>query len=212
MLNTSSLAVLGTTWPNDKNNPKMLTKEQVADLKASAIQMNTDGKLNEAIAELNKINTSADDAIRQFAYDNQWRHLGAIGQTYEKLGYPPGSPTPAFMRQNQLLSSQTRAIEGEIHGFPVLMFVDRAQTGTTNNQPTFSNSGVIVVGLHKIFPQLALDLNQNESSFSRHAVLILMRVRKLILRVIFLISLTFMHPRALMQTPLLSLRLILCNS
>ena len=89
MLNTSSLAVLGTTWPKDKDNPKMLTKEQVAELKASAVRMNTDGRLNAAIAELDKIDTSTDDVIRQFAYDNRWNYLGAIGQTYEKLGYPP---------------------------------------------------------------------------------------------------------------------------
>ena len=165
MLNTSSLAVLGATWPKDKDNPKMLTKEQVAELKTSAIQMNTDGKLNAAIAELDNIDTSADDAIRQFAYDNQWKYLGTIGQAYEKLGYPPGSPTPAFMRQNQLLSLQIRAIEGEIHGFPILMFIDRVQIGTTNNKPTFSNSGVIVIGLHKIFPQLVLGSNQNDKFF-----------------------------------------------
>ena len=69
------------------------------------------------------------------------------------------------MRKNQLLSSQVRAVEGEIHGFPILMFVDRVQTGTTNNKPNFSNSGVIVVGLHKIFPQLVLDSNQNDKFF-----------------------------------------------
>lgn len=171
VINVSSLESLGDRWPKENLNPKGLSEEQIADLQATAKRFNADGKLDNAISHLNKIDTSFSDAVNQFAQDNGFEYLGSIGSDYTQLGLETG-PMPAWTRNRVLASMQEYAVRGQIGGYSVLMFVDKVATSYSGGNgspsvPYFSRSGVVVVQLNKIFPQLVLDSNKNDKFFMK---------------------------------------------
>lgn len=173
MYNFSALKPLGDKWPKQKQGAKMLSQQQIADLRTTAEKLNSNGKLDKAIKGLGTIDTSMPDAIQQFALDNEWQFNAGLGQGYVELGYLPQASKPSWMRNGALASEQIYGVSGIIHGYPVVMFVDRVVTsysgsgGRASSKPHFSRSGVIVVELNKLFPQLVLDSNKNDKFFMK---------------------------------------------
>lgn len=189
MIQTTALSSLGDDWKLINKDTKSFTQEQIADIKQVALTSNSDGKLDKAIAALDEFDTRVADSIKNFAIDNGFEYLGNIGAGYVKLGYERTASSnnsngitmgstvrayiermPAWMRGNSLPSIQVHAISGQIQGFSVLLFIDRVAYGYTGGdgeplEPQYTNSGIIVVQLHKIFPQLVLDSNNNDKFF-----------------------------------------------
>lgn len=188
MINTNALNSLGNNWDIIKANTKEISKEQLAALKQIVNKNNVNSNLENAISQLDGYSTTAADSIKQFSADNGFTYMGEIGEKYARLGFDKNVKNsvfvdlglasnqaittnyikflPAWTRGNSLASCQQYAVTGEVCGYPIMMFVDRvvvAYGGSSGNtKPTFSYRGVIVIQLHKLFPQIVLDSNKND--------------------------------------------------
>lgn len=191
MINTNALKPLGDNWDVIKANTKAFSLEQIAEIEKTAQKYNVNGKLDKAISGLDGYDNNAADSIKQFSVENGFMYLGDIGEKYARLGFDINVKNsffdglgiantdnmstdyiknlPAWARGNSMASSQQYAVTGDVGGYFVLMFVDRAIVayggGTNDDNLTYSYRGVIAVQLHKIFPQIVLDSNKNDKWF-----------------------------------------------